>query len=307
VTFAHPERLLLALLVVVGFALAYRAIERRSTSQALTYSSLAFAAAAMSPRRFPAIALFALLLAGVATLAVALGAPRLFVWLPVKDATVIICIDTSGSMRATDLVPSRAAAAKAAARAFLEEVPAGTRVGIVTFATDAALVQAPTDDLDAVRAALERIPDPDGATAIGDALNLAAQQLPARGTRAIVLMTDGVNNHGVDPVAAARQASAAGVAIHTVGVGTNGSGQLIPGTDEPADIDEDTLRSIAALGHGTYASARDAGSLRGAFRDVARVTVWERRRVDGSALFAAGGGALVVLTFLAGFAAGKYP
>ena len=100
---------------------------------------------------------------------------------------------------------------------------------------------------------------------------------------------------------------ATGIAIHTVGVGTSDSGQLIPGTDEPADLDEPTLRAIASLGHGTYASARDAVSLSAAFRDVARVTVWERKRVDGSTLFAASGGVLVVLSFLAGFAAGKFP
>jgi len=306
-TFAHPERLFFALAVVIAFALIYRVIERRATNAAITYSSLDFATGAMSPRRFPAILLYAGLVAGVAALAGAAAAPRLFVSLPVKDATVILCIDTSGSMRARDLEPSRAEAAKAAARAFLDQVPAGTRVGLITFATNAVLLAAPSDDLDALRAALDRLPAPDGATAIGDALNLAAQQSPKRGTRAIVLMTDGVNNRGVDPVSAARQASGSGIAIHTVGVGTNDSGQLIPGTDEPADLDEPTLRAIASLGHGTYASARDAGSLSAAFRDVARITVWERRRVDGSTLFAAGGGALVVLSFLAGFAAGKFP
>jgi Ca-activated chloride channel homolog len=307
VTFAHPERLVLALLVVAAFALGYRAIERRAARQALTYSNLAFAAAALGARRLPAVLLFAGLLAGVGALAVALASPRFVVRVPLKDVTVMLCIDTSGSMRATDLQPSRADAATAAARAFLDRVPAGTRVGIVTFATQAVLLQPASDDLDAVRAALERVPPPNGATAIGDALVLAAQQLPTHGTRAIVLMTDGVNNRGVDPVAAARQAAAGGVTIHTVGVGTNGSGQLIPGTSEPADLDEDTLRSIAEQSHGTYAAAQDAGSLSAAFRRLANVTVWEPRRIDGGTLFAAGGGTLVVLTFLAGFAAGKWP
>jgi Ca-activated chloride channel homolog len=306
-TFAHPERLIIALLACLAFALIYRAIERRASARALAYSNLAFALDAMRPSRLPAIALFVALLAGVAALAVAFAGPHLVARVPVKDGTVILCIDTSGSMSATDLKPSRAAAAKAAARAFLDEVPAGTRVGIVTFASGASVVQPPTDDLDAVREALDRVPPPNGATAIGDALTLAAQQMPAHGKRVIVLMTDGVNNRGVDPVAAARGAAASGVTIHTVGIGTSGSGELIPGTNELADLDEATLRAIAASANGSYASAQDAASLRGAFRDLARATVWEKRRFDGSTLFAAGGGVVVVVAFLMGFAAGKFP
>jgi Ca-activated chloride channel family protein len=306
-SFAHPERLLLAALAVVAFALAYRAIERRTTKAALTYSNLAFAVEGMRSRRYPAALLYLCLTVGVAGLATAIASPRLVVRVPVKDATVMLCIDTSGSMRATDLLPTRAEASKAAARSFLDGLPAGTRVGIVTFATEAALIQPPVDDLDVVRAALERIPPPNGATAIGDAIALAARTLPAHGSRTLVLMTDGVNNRGIDPVEAARQATSGGINIHTVGVGTNGSGQLIPGTTEPADLDEDTLRAIASLGHGTYASAQDAGSLSSAFRNVASATVWERKRIDGGTLFATAGGAVVVLTFLAGFAVGKFP
>jgi len=307
VTFAHPERLLLALAGVVAFVLAYRLLERRNARQALTYSNLAFANEALAARRWPAALLSGSLFAGVLLLALAFAGPRFIARVPMKNVTVMLCIDTSGSMRATDLLPSRARAARAAALEFVDQAPPGTRIGIVTFASGAVLVQPPADDLDAVRAALDRLPSPDGATAIGDAIALATQQLPRRGTRAIVLMTDGVNNRGVDPVAAARNAASAGIAIHTVGVGTSGSGQLIPGTNEPADIDEETLRAIASLARGTYTSAQDAGALSAAFRRLAAVTVWEPRRVNGSAVFAAAGGTIVILAFLAGFAAGKFP
>jgi Ca-activated chloride channel family protein len=306
-TFAHPERLVWAVAAVLAFVLVYRTLERRARGQALAYSSLAFAVDAMRPRRLPGALLFSVLVAGVSALALAFASPRVALRVPVKDGVVMLCIDTSGSMRALDVAPSRADAAKAAALTFIDAVPPGTRVGVVTFATGASLVAPPTSDLDAVRAALARIPAPNGATAIGDALALAAQQLPERGTRAIVLLTDGVNNRGVDPVAAAREIAASGVIVHTVGVGTSGSGQLIPGTDEPADLDEDALRAIAQTGHGTYAPARDAGALRSAFRDLALATVWERRRIDGSSVFAAGGGTIVLLAFLSGFAAGKFP
>jgi Ca-activated chloride channel family protein len=307
VTFAHPDRLLLAAAAVAVFIVLYRRIERSARRQALTYSSLPFALAALRPRALPSALLFAALVAGVCALGAAFAGPRIAVRVPAKDATVMLCIDTSGSMRALDVAPTRIAAAKAAARAFIDAVPAGTRIGIVTFATGASVIQQPTDDLDEVRAALARVPLPNGATAIGDALALAAQQMPEHGTRAIVLLTDGVNNRGADPLAVAREVAAAGIAIHTVGVGTAGSGQLIPGTDEPADLDEDTLRAIAEATRGTYSPARDAGQLSAVFRGLAGVTVWERKRVDGSAVFAAGGGTIVLLAFLAGFALGKFP
>ena len=73
-------------------------------------------------------------------------------------------------------------------------------MGLVTFSSAAELIQPPSDDLDTVREAIDRIPAPDGGTAIGDALNVAAQQMPQTGTRVIVLLTDGVSNRGVDPV-----------------------------------------------------------------------------------------------------------
>ncbi len=306
-SFAYPERLFVALLGALAFVFVYRALERRARARALIYSNLAFALDALRPSRLPAILLLGVLTAGVAALALALAGPRLWTRVPVKDGTVILCVDTSGSMSATDLVPTRSAAARAAARAFVDEVPTGTRVGIVTFASGASVVAAPTDDLDAVRMAIDHIPSPNGGTAIGDALALAGKQFPAHGKHVIVLMTDGVNNAGIDPVSVARDLAAAGVAIYTVGIGTNGSGELIPGTNEPADLDEDTLRAIASTANGAYVAAGDAGSLRSAFSGLARATVWERKRIDASALFAFGGGLTLLLGFLGGFAAGRFP
>ena len=306
-SFTYPERLILVLLAAAAFVFLYRWIERRTATRALTYSNLAFALDALRPSRVPSFLLLAALTLGVAALAITAAGPRLWLRVPVKDGTVILCIDTSGSMSATDLIPTRSAASRAAARAFLDEVPPGTRVGIVTFASGASVIVAPTDDLDAVRQGIDRIPPANGGTAIGDALALAGRQLPPHGKRVIVLMTDGVNNGGVDPVDAARTVAASGVTIETVGIGTNGSGELIPGTNEPADLDEDTLRAIAQTGGGRYAGVADAGSLRSAFAGIARSTVWERKLVDGSTYFAFAGGLTLLLAFLGGFAAGRFP
>jgi Ca-activated chloride channel family protein len=121
------------------------------------------------------------------------------------------------------------------------------------------------------------------------------------------LLTDGVNNLGREPVAAAQEVAARGIRIETVGVGSNDSGQIIPGTDEMADLDAGTLRTIAQLGHGHYAEASDAETLQDEFRNIALGTVWERKPIDGSFPFALAGGALLLVTFLAGLATGRFP
>jgi Ca-activated chloride channel family protein len=305
-TFARPDVLVLGLLVAAGLAWLYRAFARRRAAAAFVYSNLAFAVGALRPARLPAAILFAAFAFGAAALLAALAGPRFDARVPAKDAVVTICIDTSGSMRAQDLEPTRWDAALAAARAFVDAVPAGTRVGIVSFSSGANLIEPPSDDLDAVRTAIDRVPPPDGGTAIGDALTLAATQMPASGKRIIVLLTDGVNNRGVDPVEASQKIGARGITIETVGVGTNGSGQLIPGTTELADLDSSALRAIAANGRGRYVTASDADSLRDAFRGIASSTVWEKRHVDGSFAFAFAGGLALLGAFLGGLAAGRF-
>lgn len=305
-TFARPEWLIAGIVALALFFLAYRQLERRRAAQAHAFSNLAFALAALRPARLPAALLFAAFIVGTAALLAALAGPRFVARVPAKDGTVVICIDTSGSMRARDLAPTRARAARTAARAFIDAVPRGTRIGIVTFSTGANLISSPTSDLDAVNEALERIPPPDGATAIGDALQLAAQQMPAKGRRIIVLLTDGVNNRGSDPVVTSQTIGARGVTIETVGVGSSGSGEIIPGTSEPAELDAQSLTAIAENGHGRYVEAGDAASLRDAFRTLALTTVWENKRVDGSFPVALGGGVLLLGAFLAALATGKF-
>ncbi|GAC1443271.1 MAG: VWA domain-containing protein [Vulcanimicrobiaceae bacterium] len=305
-TFAHPTLLLVALAALVAIALGYRALERRRTAQAYAFSDLAFALHAMRPARWPAAMLFASFLVGAGALMIAGAGPHLVTRVPAKDATVVICVDTSGSMRARDVAPTRADAARAAARAFVDAVPDGTRVGIVTFSSGASLIAPPTSDRDIVRDALDRLPAPDGATAIGDALQLAAQQMPASGRRIVVLLTDGINNRGSDPVAQSQAIGARGVTIEAVGVGTSGSGEIIPGTREAAELDAVALASVARNAHGRYVEARDASSLAAAFRQIALATVWEKKRVDASLPMALGGGIVLVTTLLGALAAGRF-
>ncbi|MGH7728062.1 MAG: vWA domain-containing protein [Vulcanimicrobiaceae bacterium] len=305
-SFERPGLLVLALLAIALAIWLYRRAERRSRAQALAYSNLAFALDALRPARWPAAVLFAAFALGSGALLVALAGPRFPFRVPAKDGTVMICIDTSGSMITPDLAPTRAEAAKAAARAFVDALPAGSRVGLVTFSSEARLVQQPTADLDAARAAIERIPGPDGATAIGDALALAAEAMPKSGARIIVLLTDGVSNRGLDPLEVAQTVGKSGITIDTVGVGTD-SGQVIPGTNELAGFDSSDLRAIARSGNGTYVQAADAPTLRRAFRSLAFRTIWETKPIDGSFPVALGGGLVLLGTLLAGLALGRIP
>ena len=305
-TLAHPLWLVAGLLVAGAFlALAHRAAQRAGAA-ALAYSDLAFFESATARRVDPALVLALTAALGIVLLGGALAGPRFVASVPAHGA-VVLCVDTSGSMRSTDVTPTRADAADAAVRAFVDDAPAGTRIGIVAFSSAAGVVQPLSDDKDAVSDAIARIPPPNGGTAIGDALLTAARLLPPSGKRAIVLVTDGVNNLGVDPLAAAPEIGAAGIEIDTVGIGTNDSGQFVPGTDEQASIDEDALRQIATAAGGVYARASDAEGLRGRLAALAASTTRERRRIDAAFPLALAGGVVLVLGLGGGMLAGRFP
>jgi Ca-activated chloride channel homolog len=303
----HPAALAAAVLAAVAFAWLVMRLGLQRRRDAFAYSNLAFvldaAQVSVWPFRILAGALaLGVLLAGIAFAGISLTLP-----VPARDASVVLCLDTSGSMRATDVEPSREVAVREAARAFVQYAPEGTRIGVVSFATTAEQITNLNDDKQAVLQALDAVPAANGATAIGDALALAGQMLPAQGHRVIVLVTDGVNNNGVDPLETAQELGAHGISIYTIGVGTNGSGLAIPGTTEEASIDEDALREIAAAGHGTYTRTVDAAAISGTFRKLASTTIWERRRVDISFGLAMAGAGTMLLAFIGAFAAGRLP
>ena len=306
-SFAHPLWLGLGVLLGVAFWWAARVAARRAAASALAYSNLAFFESAVKQRIDPALVLTAAGVLGIVALGAALAGPRFVASVPVRGGAVVLCVDTSGSMRATDVAPTRSDAAAAAVRAFVDAVPDGTRLGIVAFASGAGVVQPLTDDKDAVRDAIGRIPPPNGGTAIGDALITAGRLLPQSGRRAIVLITDGVNNLGADPLQVAPQIGQNGVEIDTVGIGTNDSGQLVPGTDQAASIDEDALRQIASSARGVYARANDAGTLTRRLAALAASTTMEKKRIDAAVPLAVAGGLIVVLALGGGMLAGRFP
>ncbi len=305
-TFEHGGWLIVGLLVTVFLAWLYIRAERRKTANDLAYSSVTFFAEATRPRTWIPNALRAGAIGALLLASIGLAGPQLVLPVPVRDGSVFVCIDTSGSMQSTDVSPTRADAAKAAARAFIDEAPPGIKIGIISFATGASLVQPLSADHDAVRAALEQIPAPNGATAIGDALQLAARQLPQTGHRVVILITDGVNNAGVDPQEMATYLGAHHVPVYTVGIGTP-NGDVIAGTGEQASIDEDALRGYASASGGAYARADNASQLRAALAHLGRVTSLERKRVPAETGFLAAGFIVLFATTLAGLALGRYP
>ena len=302
-----PLRLIVALGVIAILAVAYYVVARRGTSGALRYSNLAFMRAALHPRRSVGIVVGLLWLVAALALALAFSGARVSARVPSPDGAVVICVDTSGSMASSDITPTREAAARSAVRMFVSTAPPGVRIGIVSFSTGANVISPLSSDRQELDEAIERIPEANGATAIGDALETANQLLPNKGHRVVVLLTDGVNNRGSDPLDAAKTLASRGIPIDAVGIGTNASGVIIPGTEEEASIGEDELRSVAGAGGGRYVRVSDAQALRDVFAQIAQGTVWERRRIDASFPLAFGGALALILAFFTGFAAGKFP
>ena len=259
-TFLWPEMLWL-LLAAPLLALLYLWLQRRRKRMALQYANLAMVKGAVGARggmrrHLPPLLFF---LAMVAML-LAVARPAAVITLPSLDQTVILAIDVSGSMRANDVQPNRLAAAQAAAKTFIEEQPPTTRIGIVSFAGTAAVVQPPTRNHEDLIAAIDRFQLQRG-TAVGSGILVSLKalipevefDLQAENPRAvkkdgprsldqqgaakqaapfkpvkpgsytsgvIILLTDGQTTTGPDPLESARMAAERGVRVFTVGVGT---------------------------------------------------------------------------------------
>jgi Ca-activated chloride channel family protein len=306
VSFDRPWWIAIALLITVAFAYAYDRLSKRASARDLAYSNVPFFMEAAKPRAWIPRAFQWAWIVALACATLAVAGPHLDLPVPARDGNVFICIDTSGSMASTDVTPTRSQAAKAAAAAFIEQSPPGTKVGIISFSGAAGVVQPLTADHQQAVASLDDVPLPNGATAIGDALQLAARSFPPNGHRVIVLVTDGVNNAGVDPSEVAQWLGAHHIPVYTVGIGT-AAGGLIPGTNEEATIDEEALRGYAQLSGGAYARVENATELRDALSRLGRITSIERKTVDASLGFALAGAAGMILAFVGGFAIGRYP
>ena len=243
-------------------------------------------------------------------LVIALSRPQGVVSMPALSRTVVMAVDVSGSMRATDLAPSRLVAAQKALEAFTTDPPRGSRFAVVSFAGTAALIQPPTDDLDRVREALRRL-EPQRGTALGSAIVVglaalfpgqgielrkldgsskpAGQQTPApattlRESAAMVLLSDGQSTTGPDALAAARLAAEYGVRVYTVGIGSvRGEVLRSDGRAVRVALDETTLKSIATLTGAEYFQASDTAALQRVHQVLRSRVTQERRYLEWSA------------------------
>jgi Ca-activated chloride channel homolog len=303
-SFDRPWLLLVGAIIAIALTWLYRRAEARIGAQALQYSNVAFLAQALNPRPWLIRVLGAGWIVALCAVAVGLAGPHLKLPLPVANGNVFICIDTSGSMASTDVEPTRAAAAAEAARAFIQQSPPGVKIGLITFSGNAELVAPLSANREETLAAVDQIPAPNGATAIGDALRLAATELPPTGHNVVILITDGVNNTGTDPQEMAQYLGGHHVPVYTIGIGTP-NGDVIGG--ETSTIDESALQSYAQVSGGAYARAENATELRDALARLGRETTIERRPVAAGMGFVFAGAALLVVTMLSGLYIGRFP
>jgi len=220
-----------------------------------------------------------IMLVALVFLVVGVARPHATVSVPREEATIVLAMDVSRSMKAKDVEPTRLDAARTAAKTFLDEVPEKFRVGVVGFATRAAVGVAPTEDRELVVTALDTLAAGEG-TAIGDAvaLSLRVGQPQGEGVeappRAVVVISDGARDGGqVEPADAAQQAKRQGVPVHTVLVGTpNGvvEEQLTGGFRRIIRVppNPETLQQVAAASGGTFFEAFDAEGLSAVYEEL---------------------------------------
>ena len=286
--------LYLLALAVVPLALAALWVARRRAARYVVRFPALPTLASVAPRgpRWRRVVPPALLCLALAGLALALARPETTVAVPVERASVMLVTDTSGSMNATDVEPSRLAAAKAAAGRFLDDVPDELRVGLVAFSDAPHTVVRPTDDREGVRAAVERL-TADGGTATGDALDSALRALGTRGDdappAAIVLLSDGATQSGRDPADVAREAAQARVPVSTVALGTPEGRVESGGSVISVPPDPEALREVAELSGGSTFAAEDAGALEEVYERLGSQIGTREERREISAGFAAAG------------------
>ena len=328
-SFQWPNLLwgLLAVPALIGLYLWLLGRRKRSTVR-LASISVAREALGRGPgwrRHVPP----ALLLGAVTVLLFAAARPLAVVTLPLTERTIMLAMDVSGSMRATDVKPNRFAASQEAAKAFVNALPRDVRVGIVSFAGTAAVVQAPTTSREDIIAAIDRFQLQRGtATGSGIVLSLATmfpddeieiaqitgQRLmpkPLGETKpkkefkpmepgsyssgAIIMLTDGQRTTGPDPLDAAKMAAQRGVRVYTVGVGTT-SGETIgfEGWSMRVRLDEETLKQVALLTRAEYFFAGTAQDLLKVYESLSSKLVVERKETEVTALFGLLAAALVI-------------
>jgi Ca-activated chloride channel family protein len=311
VSFAWPAALLGLLLVPVLVGLLWVA-DRHRRRDAARFGTPALVAGVLlrRPGRRRLVPL-AIALGAIAVLVVGIARPHATLSVPRREALVVLALDTSRSMAATDVQPSRLAAALRAADGFLDEVPASFSVGIVSFSTSAQVVLRPTTDRERARFALRELRLGSG-TAIGDAIERSIMLARPEASRAaappadaapatVLLLSDGAQTTGgLTPVAAAIFARRQGVPVNTVALGMRDAVVEVPlagGLAERVTVPPDprTLRTIAQRTGGRFYEALDAEGLKEVYAELGSRLGRRDERTEITAAFAGGGAVLLLL------------
>ena len=298
---APPFLLCLAAIPLV--IAAYAVAQRRARRYAVRFPAAATVAAVLPSmprwRRHVPVALFA---AALTALFVALARPEATVAVPVEEASVMLVTDSSGSMRATDVQPTRLDAARGAAEKFLDDVPDQMKVGVVGFSDTPGTVIRPTDDRGETRDALDAL-TADGGTATGDAMRAALDALkPADGARkppsAIVLLSDGARTTGADPVAVAQDARKEGVPVYTVSLGTEDGTVETPRGPLSVPPDPDAMAAVAKASGGSSFSVDDGDELASVYERLGSQIGTKDEKREITVGFTAAGAALLGLALV---------
>jgi Ca-activated chloride channel family protein len=313
VTFLSTWRLVF-LLAPAALLVAYVAMQRKRRKTALRFTSVDLLAS-VAPRRpgwqrhIPA----GVLLGGLVLLVIAFAQPAKAIRTPKQRATVIMVIDTSGSMAATDVAPTRLAAAEQEARRFVNALPSGVQLGLVSFNTSATVEVAPTSDRSTMLAAINNL-TVGGGTATGSAIDLALNAISAvppgaDGTKApaaIVLESDGSPTIGqgdqppIDSaLSAAAAAKQAGVHVNTIAFGTEDGTVEIQGQNIPVPFDPDTMAQIASQSGGHTYTAETAGQLKSVYQEIGRTVGYDVHRREISSWFTGFALALLIAAAIA--------
>ena len=299
--------MLFALVAVVLLAVLWLLLETRRRTEATRFTNPLLlpnlVGARPGRRRFVP---YALLLAGITVLTVAAAKPHAHVRVPRKEATVLLAVDVSRSMTAQDVRPSRGAAARKAADAFLAEIPSTYKVGVIGVGSRAFVAIPPTIDRALVHDALSSLTQSEG-TALGDAIALgvrvARRQHSSDGfvpPTSMLLISDGARDGGrTSPTTAARRARAAHLPVSTVLIGTGDGIVTVPltgGYKEQIRVPANpgALQTVARISGGRFYRARSAGALTAVYKELAtRVGHTTKNRQISDAF--AGGGIVLLL------------
>jgi Ca-activated chloride channel family protein len=297
---------LLALLAVVALAGLYVVLQLRRKAYAARFTNVALLGT-LVPKRpgWRRHLAFGLLALGLATLVVSLAKPSTEVRVPRERATVVMAVDVSLSMQATDIEPDRFRAMQSAAKEFVDVLPDRINLGLVSFAGTATTLVPPTTDRAQVANAIDNL-DLAESTAIGEAVFTSLTAIenfqstveagdpeppPAR----IVLLSDGYNTVGRDDTQAIDAAREAGVPVSTIAFGTDYGTLDLDGETVPVPVDRATLEDIADQTGGSYSEAASAAELEQVYADLGSQIGYTTEPQDISPRFVRGGVVLVLL------------